>query len=374
MIKKYIVSFFEVTLIIFFLGVVLVPPLKSILTPHEGWSRAENRELIPLPGFPQDFASFLNFPQQFEAYYNDHFGFREKFIHRYQREIRKWFGKAGSPRVVQGDDGWLFFTGNDLLEDYRGTVSLSTQELATWQEEHDKREQWLRERGVRYLLFIAPNKQSIYSEYLPQYFDSTKGKTRFEQLLNFTNKELPSYMLNLHAVLRDAKSQLRIYHKTGTHWNMLGAYVAFKHILARIEQWYPDEQFISDFSFHDPWKEGKGEDLAKMLMMEDTLTEKRPCLKREHTCAEGIPFDLQLSNIDLKKVSAPLMKGCPTANLKAVIFGDSFFNALEPFFSENFQQVVYVWKKFDQDNMEQLINFFQPDIVIEERVERNSLG
>jgi hypothetical protein len=64
------------------------------------------------------------------------------------------------------------------------------------------------------------------------------------------------------------------------------------------------------------------------------------------------------------------MKGCKDAHLRAVVFRDSFFSRIEPFLSENFQQVLYLWQSFDQKIVERLINNFHPDLVIEEKVER----
>ena len=46
-------------------------------------------------------------------------------------------------------------------------------------------------------------------------------------------------------------------------------------------------------------------------------------------------------------------------------------NALEPFLSENFKESIYLWKPYDQQNMEEVLNHFTPDLVIEEVVERD---
>lgn len=63
-------------------------------------------------------------------------------------------------------------------------------------------------------------------------------------------------------------------------------------------------------------------------------------------------------------------KGCNQAELTAVVFRDSFPVALEPFFSEKFKKAVYLWKEYDQKNIEEIMTSFKPDIVIELTVER----
>ncbi len=65
-----------------------------------------------------------------------------------------------------------------------------------------------------------------------------------------------------------------------------------------------------------------------------------------------------------------LAKACKSRRLKTIVFRDSFFEALEPYMTENFNEVIYLWKKYDQANVEELLRTFKPDIVIEERGER----
>jgi hypothetical protein len=67
----------------------------------------------------------------------------------------------------------------------------------------------------------------------------------------------------------------------------------------------------------------------------------------------------------------PFMKGCKDARLRALVFRDSCFYAIEPFFSENFNQVVYLWQTYDQKTVERLIEYLHPHIVIEEIGERD---
>ena len=38
--------------------------------------------------------------------------------------------------------------------------------------------------------------------------------------------------------------------------------------------------------------------------------------------------------------------------------------------ADDFQEVIYLWKEYDQSNVEEILKYFTPDIVIEEVVER----
>lgn len=356
-------SFFETGLIIFFLGVISLPLLKMVTKPDlNNWSMTEKRTLASMPDVPRNLSSLFDFPHRFEAYYNDHFGFREQLVYRYQREMKKRFGKLDSPMVIEGQNGWLFFTGNMLLQDFLGEIPLTRHELEDWLSEQERKEKWLQARGIRYLLVIAPNKQSIYQEYLPESLKSSKGTTRYEQLENYLNGQFPSYILSSHKVLHDSKKNARLYDKTDTHWNLLGGFLACNQIIDRLKQWYPTEKFKLDFTFQNKLTKEKGGDLANMLMMQDRMTEKRPILNDYQKCAEDLPFD--------RIYEGPRTRGCSSAHLKAVVFHDSFWGSISPFLMDNFEQVVYLWTQYDHASMEQLLNHFHPDIVIEERVER----
>ncbi len=190
-------------------------------------------------------------------------------------------------------------------------------------------------------------------------------------MVEYYNDQLPPYILNLQKSLCDSKNVNRLYHKTDSHWNLIGGYLAYQQIIDRLRQWYPLEEFRIDFTFQQKFALGKGGDLAQMLMIQDTMTEERPLLKDYPDCAAAIPFDLHLSDIGPAEHQIPQALGCPEAHLKAVVFHDSFLPAgIAPFLSENFNQIIYLWKQYNQQNMEQLLASFRPDVVIEERVER----
>lgn len=62
---------------------------------------------------------------------------------------------------------------------------------------------------------------------------------------------------------------------------------------------------------------------------------------------------------------------CNTQELNAVIFRDSFFVALKPYFSRQFYRSTYIWEKINSKSLIKYIEQEAPDIVIEEVVERS---
>jgi len=89
---------------------------------------------------------------------------------------------------------------------------------------------------------------------------------------------------------------------------------------------------------------------------------KSPCIKKKHDIDFPIP--------QKEKGLSPFATECDNASLKVLVFRDSFFTALIPFFSEHFKKVVYSWDSFNQDEIDTIATKIQPDIVIEQSVER----
>ncbi len=359
----------EIALILFFFLIIWAPPLRCILYPHRAWSNTEKRGLAVFPERPNNFKTLLQFPEEFEAYYNDHFGFRDKLIHRYNRELEKRFGQSGVPSVLTGKDGWYFLSKQKTMDDVCGFEPLTEQQIISWKEDLVHKRDWLAKQGIHYLYVVGSAKPTIYPEYLPDYIQKAKGMTRLEQMMQYLGQYPDVGILDLGPTLIKAKLKMRPFHKTDTHWNDYGAFIAYREIVDKLSKWFPEERFKYDFYFHDNMKECPGNDLAVMLGLHKELKEMHPVLKDRTYCAQPMELHLQIGS--LEEGSQIFMRGCKDANLRAVVFRDSFFNAVEPYFSENFQQVVYLWQSYDQEIVELLIESFDPHVVIEERAERH---
>jgi len=368
-------NIFNVLLIVLFFGFIFSPSIVLMITEKSIWSETEKRRLASPPSLPANPGQLADFFAAADEYFNDQFGFREFYIRRYQREIDKRFNIASSKStVIKGLDGWYFMDLSSQFKDFFGHISLNQRQLQAWLSSQQEKHDWLQKRGMRYIYFVAPNKQSIYPQYLMEHSLAMKGTSRFEQLLKYIDNQFPDYIINLHHLLKTQAFDKRLYYKNDSHWNKLGAYVAFQKVFEKIADWFPDEEFITEFAFTaDKIVAGgnldKGGDLVHMLMQPE-LTEASPQLKDFKRCGKYKSIPYYLSNIINGNGRDSFIRECSSKNLKAVIFRDSFFVPLEPFFSENFKEVIYLWKEFDRQNIEEIMVHFKPDIVIEAIVER----
>ncbi len=371
-------SGFQKTLILLFLAVIFIPPVKMLLSPRILWSDTEKRKLAEPPVVPATALQSSVIFSVIDDYLNDHFGYRDFFIKRYHHEMEKLFGQTGlHSKVLLGREGWYFYTANNQIEDYQGKTPLRESQLHTWIAAHNARAEWLGKRGIEYLLMAPPEKHTIYPEYLPEHIQKLRKTSRFEQLINATRQSPLPYLINLHAPLTDAKDGQHLYYKADTHWNTRGAYVAFQSIIRELQRLFPDIIFTSDFLFGPDIVKTCDTvpghcDLARMLMLQDEVTEVFPTLAPFKTCAE--PRSLhhyQLSNFTQPRDKPSRVRGCPQKELTAVVFQDSFFAEIQPFISENFRHVLYLMKDYDQQNLEEIFEVFTPDVVILEIAERD---
>lgn len=349
----------ETLLVILFIAALALPVVGlvfhfDITPPHK-----ENRVLAPLPTLSLDYHSFGALPEKFKAYFEDHFGFRNTLI-RWQALVKvRWLGVSSSAQVVLGKDGWLFYAAEHSIESYRGTDPLQPEQLAQWQRILESRRAWLARRNIRYLFTVAPDKHTIYPEYMPDSINKVRADSRLDQLIGYLREHSDIEILDLRPSLEAAKQRHRTYHLTDTHWNDYGGLIAYRAIIEELRKSFPGMEALSESDFEISTQERNGMGIAAILGLDDVLREDaivlRP-LKSYHQ----FPGDasVMITHIsDGKESSLP----------RLVMFRDSFSSALIPYLDHHFSRAVYVWdKRLDP----KVIEAECPNVVIQEMVER----
>jgi alginate O-acetyltransferase complex protein AlgJ len=365
-----------------FIAAIVLPGASMLLSPANDAPSFEKRRLAERPAFPRSRVDVLTFPARLEAWFNDRFGLRDALIRCHN--LAKLHDLGVSPQtaqavvepglptsalasvssqVIPGKQGWLFFAGDRMIDDYRGTRPFDGDELDAWVEAVSARDRWLRERDIHYLLVIAPNAQSVYPEFLPDTIRKIGHQSRLDQLLSALRDRTSIEILDLRPSQMEAKSRERCYQKTDTHWNDVGAFFGYRAIVGRLQESglnLGEARSWDDFTVER--KHTHGGDLATMLGLADWIEEEGIYLKPKveriakwPKASDGIPGSTAVSE----------MPG--NDRPRAVMFHDSFALHLMPLLSEHFARVRYRWT-YDFDP--ELVEAEQPDVVIEEFVER----
>jgi hypothetical protein len=324
----------------------------------------EKRALVkkPEPSLTWDF--FVRFPREYEAYFNDHFGFRKMLIRTHSDVTVQWLGGVSSPQVMKGKEGWFFYTGGRVLEHCcRATIPFDDGQLEQWKRILEQRREWLESIGSRFLLVIVPNKHTIYAEYLPNWVTRVGKKSRLDQFVDYMKESTNVEMLDLRNAMMAAKRRVRLYYKTDSHWNDAGAFVAYREIMQRLSKWFPEAEALPESGFDFRHVRKRGGDLAMMLGQERAIKEDdivaRP--KKARRAKNAYPGEL-LSMYPWKTGKEPIVMECANAQIpRAVMLRDSMTVPLIPLMSEHFGRITYIWDHvFD----ESVIERERPDVLI----------
>lgn len=329
-------------------------------------------EFRPGRWFPRK-QSIKSFPRGFEAWFNDHVGFRRQFIQAWnmarvsglatEAAGRLHAGQAGQCPVIVGRNGWLFYSGEGVIDDYRCTRPFTAAELDEWKSALTARRQWLEARGIRYIVMVAPNKHTIYAEFLPRSVNRVGSKSRLDQLIEHLSGPDGVEIVDLRDALHEGKRHRRTYHQTDTHWNDYGAWLGYQQLIGRLQPWFPQVSPHSLDAFEIVDHERERNDLAAMLDSPLAHREKSIHLLPRRPRRAVLPEFGTAGETEPARTSR-----CPDAELdSAVVLHDSFLVALGPFLSEHFQQVEYVWTT---DFPAYLIERERPQVVIHQFVER----
>jgi alginate O-acetyltransferase complex protein AlgJ len=350
---------------------LVLPALDSILSLDPAPAPREKRALAALPRVPKSGAALLELPQLVDSYVADHFGFRSALIrlHTYASVFVLGVSPSPSVAVMIGRDGWFYYTGDDALAYIEGRNLLSDTEVAAWRSALRQRSQWLARQGIPYLVVFAPDKPTIYPEFLPRWVRPSSKGNRLDQILAAMKGYPEVDVLDLRPTLLDAKRHARVYLVTDTHWNSVGAYAAYHAIMSRVAERIPRSAPIPFSEFNLVWGKLPGGDLADMLDLQGLVSEAIPWTVPKRTSAvRTLAVGEYAPPGRWPKGREPIVTECPQADVpRVVVLRDSFATALVPYLSEHFGRAVYLWTPTIDPAV---IEAEHPNLVIQEYAER----
>jgi hypothetical protein len=345
----------DVLLVAAFLSAIALPLIDRLFGIDPAPPLVEKRQLAPLPGPPHDWATLRDFPGDFERYWNDAFGFRRMLVRSYNRMLVACGTSPLPEKVTVGRDDWLYFAAERALDDYEGERPFSEAELLRWQYLLEARRDWLADRGIPYVFYVAPNKETIYPEYMPRRI--RRGSVhRFDQLLDHLARYSDFDVVDERPLLTRAKADGRMYRQTDSHWTDRGALLVVADVVRRADARFPALEVLAPEALNVNTDAGAG-DLVEMLGLSGLLHESW-----EHV-APRAPRAKQTSATDVSTWTEVDDASLPSA----VFFHDSFGRLQIPFFAEHFRKFRSVWTKEMDPSV---VEAEHPDLVIQEFSER----
>lgn len=303
------------------------------------------------------FSSFVDFPRNYGNSFNNNFTLRDNLIRLEYWTRFNLLRETVFPQVLLGKDGWMYYTNEGNLDYYQRVKPLTGDQTTTIRFNLEQMQRELMDEGITFLFVIAPNKESIYPQYLPDGLARAENPAWADQIVT-SLRGTDVNVLDLRPVMLQNAETAPVYFKTDTHWNPVGARAAYDAILMNLQPGFPilNPHPLSDF---DQVTETTSGDLAALIHLKGDVNETFTALHAR--------FDKPSRGLK-NPPAGQMITVMPDKSLpKAVIFRDSFFNGLQPFTSEHFSRCVYV---SDWMVDRSLIAEEKPDIVILEVAER----
>lgn len=212
-------------LAVLFVAMLLLPaPLWLVLAPVMDRENHENRTLA---SFPTADTGIEEWPAAFEDWLNDHAPFRNEFMSLNGR-LNWTVGTLDSSDVLLGKEHWLFLkdvSDSKSISDYQGLTAYTEAELADFTDTLATLQSRLAEHGTRLVVVIAPAKEGVYSQYMPDSIPVVSRPTRVQTLAGHLS-EAGIPLVWPQQDLMDLSAERQVYYRYDTHWNEVGAYLA----------------------------------------------------------------------------------------------------------------------------------------------------
>ncbi len=257
--------------------------------------------------------------------------------------------------VLVGYDNYLFY--KDTLNDFEGNGVLATSLYNKAVADLKERNEWVEANGMKFYFVIAPNKNTVYHEYMPETYTlaSYRRYDQFVELLSeagITAVDLRETMAN--AV--KANPQENLYYKYDTHWNNHAGYHAYRTAMDLIDEDFPNVVIHDRSEYQINYTETYMKDLCWYTGNYDRVTDYGPVytLKTGQSArlawkSDAVKYgQYQFSYIDSQGYSDRLVyfQYINDSNVNApniYVMRDSYSIALVPFMKDSFYKSTYNW-------------------------------
>lgn len=316
------------------------------------------------------------------------FLFNMDFLSRWEARLLYPLGISTNPKqVIIGRDSWLYL---GYMYKQKKTVDQNPPteaDFALGKKIGAAAEAWdafLATKGVKlFRIMIGPEKDSIYPENLPEWAKTTRPNAT-DALIAGTGAVR---YVDLRKPLLDAKPNqpTSLYYKTDTHWNSLGAGIAFRAFAQQVSLAAPELRWPSEKTYELSHIEPRGGgDLANFLRLNADLVDFNPIIHGSSVLIETTQFDFETKKIIHQGGNPPigspskpiLIKSYDALNKKRVLWlRDSFGTAMSPLMASTFTEILQL--HYDEglkspERFIQLIDEFKPEYIFFTVVERSS--
>ena len=139
-------------------------------------------------------------------------------------------------KVVTGKNGWLFLgrDTNHVIHQHTGRLRFTHRQLEDWRHVLETRIAWLGRREIPYFFLVPPNAHAVYPEHLPDDVVPVAERPILQLLGHLRESGTNAKVIYPLEELVAHKQHDLVYIPTDTHWNELGAFIAYRRLIGEI--------------------------------------------------------------------------------------------------------------------------------------------
>lgn len=164
------------------------------------------------------------YPKRYEEYFNDYLPFRNELVKLKNLNDIFVFKNVFNGIVFLGKEKWLFHKWNN-------TYSFNEEELETAKNNLIHFRDELKKKNIDFILMVCPDKQFIYSEYMPEYIKRKSTKNDTDIFVEYMKNNTDIKVVYPKEELLKYKDKYQLYYKYDNHWNNLGAYIGYSELM-----------------------------------------------------------------------------------------------------------------------------------------------
>ncbi len=261
--------------------------------------------------------------------------------------------------VIVGYDGYMFY--EDTIDDFTGQGFLHDEIYNRTVNMLRERNNWAEKNGKKFYFVIAPNKNTVYPDYMPEGYTmaSYRRYDQFVSLVNSAGLTAVDLRSTMSAAVK-ADPERNLYYKYDTHWNNHAGYLAYQTTMNMIKKDFPNVIIHDKSEYQINYCESYMKDQAYYLGYYDHFKEYGPVYTLKSGKTANLTWYLPKENggqfaFAYEATSGP-NKGfndglyrlqytnsnntsCP--NL--YVMRDSYSIAMIPFLKDSFYMSTYNW-------------------------------
>ena len=261
----------------------------------------------------------------------------------------------------------------ETISDIIGDDLFSKDELKRIRDGFEKIQQRLIDAGckTKVVVLLNPNQSTVYPESIPEWILKQKKTevTKLKQVVEYMQGSTVT-VLDTTPILLQKKNDIRLWHRTDTHWNELGGYYGYSVLFDHISKDFPAAKPIPLEECDIFTADVTGGDLIFMLDIDvEAVLEKAILVRPKAELKSGMDKDYSINfqnrwfrehqSFDLGQADKP----------NIIMYRDSFSTNMMMFMAESSNKSIY-HNMWDFNVKIRDVAKENPDYLIIEKVER----